>query len=290
MMLPILGIKTLTHFCIHPPAYSLSRRSFFITIDYMKNLINCENLTKRYASDFFLTKKKKAIDSVSFNVGQGEVFGIVGPNGAGKSTTLKILMGFVRQSEGTATIKEIPSSLAESREHIGYLPENPTLYQNLSARDHLKFACRVTGNQKHDQNDRITEILQLVNLSGSADTSLRQFSKGMMQRAGLAYALIRDPEILILDEPMSGLDPLGRQLVIDIIKAYHARGTTILFCSHILTDVERVCDRIAIMNKGKILDITTPQSVKKHFADTVLDAGKTPLEAYFLKKLEGTAT
>jgi ABC-2 type transport system ATP-binding protein len=112
----------------------------------------------------------------------------------------------------------------------------------------------------------------------------------MMQRAGLAYALIRDPEILILDEPMSGLDPLGRQLVIDIIKAYHARGTTILFCSHILTDVERVCDRIAIMNKGKILDITTPQSVKKHFADTVLDAGKTPLEAYFLEKLEGTAT
>lgn len=252
----------------------------------MNKLISCENLTKHYTSDFFLLKKKTALEAVSFSVLQGEVFGIVGPNGAGKSTTLKILMGFVQQSDGITSIKGISSDQAESRKHIGYLPENPTLYHNLSVRDHLKFACRVSNFDKATHNERILKIIRTVNLDEVADIPIRQFSKGMMQRAGLAFALIREPEILILDEPMSGLDPLGRQLVIDIINEYHDKGTTILFCSHILTDVERVCDRIAIMDKGKILDTTTPEDVKHYFADKELH-GKTPLEAYFLEKLKG---
>jgi ABC-2 type transport system ATP-binding protein len=254
----------------------------------MTTILDCKKLSKDYASGFFLHKKKKALNGIAFQVFKGEVFGIVGPNGAGKSTTLKILMGFVSQSEGTALIQGSATHEAKSRKHIGYLPENPTLYHNLSARDHLKFACQIASFKKTERNQKITEILKIVHLEDVADIPLRQYSKGMMQRAGLAYALIRDPGILILDEPMSGLDPLGRQLVIDIIKKYHAKGTTILFCSHILTDVERVCDRIAIMNKGKILDITTPDAVKQHFVDKTLDAGKTPLEAYFLEQLKGT--
>jgi ABC-2 type transport system ATP-binding protein len=252
-------------------------------------MLTCQNISKTYASDFFLIKKKKALESISFKISKGEVFGIVGPNGAGKSTTLKILMGFVSQSEGTASIQGIATNDARSRNHIGYLPENPTLYHNLSARDHLKFACQISSLKKTERDNKINEMLTAVHLADVADIPLRQYSKGMMQRAGLAYALIRDPEILILDEPMSGLDPLGRQLVIDLIKEYHARGTTILFCSHILTDVERVCDRIAIMNQGRILDITTPDAVKNHFSGTTPDAGKTPLETYFLEQLTGTA-
>lgn len=256
----------------------------------MKTILECLNLSKEYASDFFLVKKKKALDNISFEVSQGEVFGIVGPNGAGKSTTLKILLGFVLQCEGNAAIHGISTRSSASREHIGYLPENPTLYHNLSARDHLKFSCKVMGIEKNTSKHKIESILKSVNLFEVADIPLRQFSKGMMQRAGLAYALILDPEILILDEPMSGLDPLGRQLVIDIIKEYHAKGTTILFCSHILTDVERVCDRIAIMDKGKILVTTTPEAVKAHFADQPIEGGKTPLEAYFLEQLKGNNT
>lgn len=256
----------------------------------MKKLITCENLTKHYASDFFLVKKKTALNAISFTVSQGEVFGIVGPNGAGKSTTLKILMGFVQQSEGTTSINGISSNQAISRKHIGYLPENPTLYNNLSVRDHLKFACRVSDLDRATSEKKILNIIRTVNLSEVANTPIRQFSKGMMQRAGLAFALVREPEILILDEPMSGLDPLGRQLVIDIIKEYHSKGTTILFCSHILTDVERVCDRIAIMDKGKILVTTTPEAVKDHFVGKQIEGGKTPLEAYFLEQLKGNNT
>jgi ABC-2 type transport system ATP-binding protein len=255
---------------------------------FMDTILDCNSLSKHYASGFFLIKKKKALDQISFRIKEGEVFGIVGPNGAGKSTTLKILMGFVSQTEGTASIQGIATHEAKSRKNTGYLPENPTLYHNLSARDHLKFACQISDLQKSERNQKINSTLKAVNLEDVADIPLRQYSKGMMQRAGLAFALIRNPEILILDEPMSGLDPLGRQLVIDIIKQYHAKGTTILFCSHILTDVERVCDRIAIMNKGRILDITTPDAVKQHFIGKTLDAGKTPLEAYFLEQLKGT--
>lgn len=256
----------------------------------MTNVISCNNLSKQFPSGFLLRRKKSALDKVSFQVGKGEVFGIVGPNGAGKSTTLKILMGFIFQDQGDATINEIPTNSATSREHIGYLPENPTLYHNLTVKDHLRFALTISENIKSNTSNTISAVLETVDLQEVANIPIRQFSKGMMQRAGLAYALIREPKILILDEPMSGLDPLGRQLVTDIIDKYHALGTTILFCSHILTDVERVCDRLAIMNNGKIIDITTPESVRKNHSATNLIGEKTPLEKYFLEQIKGTST
>ena len=172
--------------------------------------------------------KKVALHDISFNVCPGEVFGIIGPNGAGKSTTLKILMGFIRSDSGDAQINGNPVGSVSSRNQLGYLPENPSLYPNLTITEHLKFACRLEPNLSGKNTERIQELIKKVALSDAANVPIKKFSKGMVQRAALAYALIADPQVLILDEPMSGLDPLGRQLVIDIINECNQKGMTIL--------------------------------------------------------------
>jgi len=223
-----------------------------------------------------------ALRSLSFDVAEGEVFGVIGPNGAGKSTTLKILMGFIKADHGTITLFGGLPDDARTHRHIGYLPENPCLYDNLTITDHLRFAARTTGFTG-SVTARIDEILSQVGLDGHARSPLRRFSKGMTQRAALAYALFHEPDLLVLDEPMSGLDPLGRQLVVDIIRDRHAKGKTILFCSHILSDVERICDRIAIMNHGELQTITTPEQICDYNIPDSLPETTTPLEAYFLQ-------
>lgn len=249
-----------------------------------QQVINFAGIGKSFRHDF-TGSEVVALRDLSFSVDRGEVFGIIGPNGAGKSTTLKILMGFIAATAGSAGIFGRPPSDSSVHQHIGYLPENPSLYENLTVVDHLYFAARTT-NFRGSVAARVEEILARVDLAQVAKLPIRRFSKGMTQRAALAYALFHEPELLVLDEPMSGLDPLGRQLVVDIIRDYHARGHTIIFCSHILTDVERICDRIAIMNHGELQTIATPDQLQNYAIPPELPKTTSPLEAFFLEILK----
>jgi ABC-2 type transport system ATP-binding protein len=248
-------------------------------------VITFAGVGKSFPQDFS-RKSSPALRDLSFEVAPGEVFGIIGPNGAGKSTALKILMGFIKADRGLISIFGQPPADSSVHQRLGYLPENPCLYENLTISDHLRFAARTTGFSG-SVSARIEEILALVDLAQVARKPIRSFSKGMTQRAALAYALFHQPEVLVLDEPMSGLDPLGRQLVVDIIRDYNARGNTILFCSHILTDVERICDRIAIMNRGELQAMTTPEQLREYAIPPGLPEIISPLEAYFLSRLKG---
>lgn len=228
----------------------------------------------------------QALRDVSLHVQPGEIYGIVGPNGAGKSTLLKILLGFVRPSAGSVRLNGLCPADSLCRRSVGYLPENPCLYDTLHIVDHFKFIQRVLKMPPSDFERRVQQVLRMVGLAQVGSKAIRAFSKGMVQRAALGCALFSNPGVLILDEPMSGLDPLGRRMVIDIIREYHAQGNTVLFCSHVLTDVERICDRIAIMDRGAlVLTVTPPQLA----AEATCENGETPLEALFMRTVAGEA-
>lgn len=249
--------------------------------------IECKNLTKKYRSGFLKRQTITANDNVTFSVKEGEIFGIIGPNGAGKSTTLKIIMQFIRQDEGITLLHN--SHYHVIPPEIGYLPENPSLYPHLTLEEHLSFACDSINISTKESKSRIENVLETVQLTKQKKQQIRSFSKGMTQRAGLAYALITYPKILILDEPMSGLDPVGRQLLIDIIKQHNQEGTTILFSSHILNDVERICDKIAIMDKGTIVLTIAPHHITAKLSESNfhLDKTKSPLENLFFHTIQG---
>ncbi|MFW8601733.1 ABC transporter ATP-binding protein [Desulfobacterota bacterium M19] len=242
-----------------------------------RTIIQFQKVTKIYHGELF-KKKSVALRGVSLEVQQGEIFGIIGRNGAGKSTSIKILMGFVKHSSGRVSLSGREPYEAKCHMGLGYLPESPCLYQHLTIIDHLNFAAAITNIPDHEVKPRIEQILQRVGLSQAGRIKIKKFSKGMTQRAALAYALLHDPDILILDEPMSGLDPFGRQMVIDIINDYRARRKTVLFCSHILTDVERICDRIGVMNRGRIIKNMRPDEIPP----TTGRHSKSPLEALFI--------
>lgn len=251
-------------------------------------LIACQEVNKTFFHGFWQKKTKPALQDLSLAVRRGEVFGIVGPNGAGKSTAIKILMGFVRPDSGQVRINGLDARDPAAHAQVGYLPENPSLYKNLTVSDHLRFAARLAGMNRIETTQRIDEVLTTVDLTASARMPIRRFSKGMTQRAALAYALFLQPQILVLDEPMSGLDPLGRQLVVDLIRDYHSRGNTILFCSHVLSDVERICTRIGLMHQGRLATITSPEELARMPLEP--SQGKTPLETLFLKTVRGDGT
>lgn len=241
---------------------------------------SCDSIHKAYRTGCLKPTRKQALFDVTFQVEDHEIFGIIGLNGAGKSSILKIFMGFIKPDSGTASIGGKAVTSYDCRRQIGYLPEHPSLYPHLSITEHLQFGCRIGGLSPETTKTRIQTVLENVDLSDVAKMPIRGYSKGMTQRAALAYAILLEPAILILDEPMSGLDPLGRQLIIDIIREYQGRGTTILFCSHILTDVERICDRIGIMHKGKLESIISAESLRDK--DSTHHRGQTPLEQLFL--------
>ncbi len=249
-------------------------------------IIDCHNLSKSYRTGFFQKKSKPALNDLTFTVNQSEVFGIIGPNGAGKSTVIKSLMGFIRPDQGSAYLGSHKCGSRNSLTNVGYLPENPSLYKALSVVDHLHFAGRLAGMTKENLQKRIEELLHIVGLTDSATIPIKRFSKGMTQRAALAYALLLKPDILILDEPMSGLDPLGRNLVVSIIRDYHDQGNTILFCSHILSDVERICNRIGIMHNGELVSITSAAELMEK--QPYLAPIKSPLEELFLSIVQTT--
>ena len=246
----------------------------------MKNetLISFRGVSKTYKGDF-LGKANTALHDLSLEIKAGEILGIIGRNGAGKSTTLKILLGFIRHDSGEVCLKGLPPSEPAAHEQLGYLPESPCLYENLTVTEQLKFAARVSGLSAKEAKGAIKRVLDRMDLAQAANIPLRKFSKGMTQRAAIAFALIHEPDILILDEPMSGLDPLGRQLVVDIVHDYHQQGKTVLFCSHILSDVERICTRIGIMNRGRLVADMRPEALPPT-AESSTD--KSPLESFFL--------
>jgi ABC-2 type transport system ATP-binding protein len=196
-----------------------------------------------------------ALRDVSLTVKRGEVFGFLGPNGAGKTTTIKILMGLIAASGGTAKIMGMDAGTRAARYRIGYLPENPSFYDFLSAREYLAFAADVFALEISKRAERIHDTLRLLDLWDARDRPIRQYSKGMVQRLGLAQVLVHDPVVLILDEPMSGLDPIGRVLVKKIILDNREKGRSIFFSTHITSDVEAVCDRVGIIMDGSLRSV-----------------------------------
>ncbi len=212
-----------------------------------------ENLTKSYVSGWPGRPPFVALDGLSLRVGRGEIFGFLGPNGAGKTTTLKILLGLVRATSGKAFLLGQPAGDVATRGRIGFLPESPYFYDYLTAEEFLGFYGQLAGLGRTAINQRVTDLLKLVGLVDARTRQLRKFSKGMLQRIGLAQALIHDPELIILDEPMTGLDPIGRKQVRDLILSLRDQGKTVFFSTHILHDVEMICDRVGIVMKGRLV-------------------------------------
>ena len=208
------------------------------------------NLGKVYTEK--LTRKVVALEGLDLEVRRSEIFGFIGPNGAGKSTTIKLLTNLIRPTTGEARILGVPVSQASSRRSLGYLPENPNYYGYLTALELLEMAGRVHGLGSQEIRQKSREVLELLDLPLEKRRTISGFSKGMVQRVGLAQAIFHDPEVVILDEPMSGLDPPGRKLVADLMLDLRDRGKTIFFSTHILHDVEVICDRIGIITRGRL--------------------------------------
>ena len=209
-------------------------------------------LTKDYPHGFWRPRPRRALDHLNFTIEAGEVFGLLGPNGAGKTTTLKLLMRLIYPTEGSARLLGKPIDEIDVHHRIGYLPEAPYFYDYLTGREFLDYCAQLFGYDKTRRRQRVGELLDRVGLREAADVALRHFSRGMLQRVGIAQALINDPDLVFLDEPMLGLDPVGRREVRDLILEMRARGKTICFSTHILADVEALCERVAILNRGRL--------------------------------------
>lgn len=215
-------------------------------------VLQVQGLRKTFRKPFSRTQVE-AVRGVSFTVERRDIFGFLGPNGAGKTTTLKMLTGLIRPTSGKATVlgREVPSPEAMGR--VGYLPENPYVYPYLSPREFVTLAGQLNGLRGKNLKSRTEAVLERVGIAYAMDRPAKSLSKGMLQRTGLAAALVHDPELLVLDEPMSGLDPVGRKEVRDLIVAERASGRTVFFSSHVLADVELLCDRVVILKKGEIV-------------------------------------
>jgi ABC-2 type transport system ATP-binding protein len=215
--------------------------------------IEIDNLTKDYETGFWRKRKTRALDGLSLSVESGQIFGFLGANGAGKTTTLKLLMGLIYPTAGTARILNRDIGDVAMHARIGFLPENPYFYDYLTAREFLNYCGELFGLDRATRERRTEELLTRVNLETEGwNRHLRKFSKGMLQRVGLAQALVNDPEIVFLDEPMSGLDPVGRREVRDLIASLRTQGKTVFMCSHILSDIEVLCDSVAILKQGRL--------------------------------------
>src|ERR1700693_1680107 len=212
-------------------------------------------LEKTYMVGFWRKRPKRALEPLHLTVEEGEIFGFLGPNGAGKTTTLKMLMGLVFPTAGTARILGHEWTDPEVKAQIGFLPEQPYFYDYLTAHELLNYYAQLSGVAAKDRKRRIEEVLQRVGLTDVKGVQLRKFSKGMLQRAGIAQAILHDPKLVFFDEPMSGLDPLGRREVRELMEQLKQEGKTVFFSTHILSDAEALCDRVAIINKGELKSV-----------------------------------
>ena len=209
-------------------------------------------LEKTYTVGFWRKHPRCALRPLSLTVEEGEVFGYLGPNGAGKTTTLKLLMGLMFPTAGSARILGMPVDDPRVKAQIGFLPEQPYFYDYLTARELLEYYAQLSGVESRECGRRAAAVLERVRLSDVAGVQLRKFSKGMLQRVGIAQAILHDPRVIFLDEPMSGLDPVGRREVRDLIGSLKQEGKTVFFSTHILSDAEALCDRVAILHKGEL--------------------------------------
>lgn len=223
-------------------------------------VLAAQNLCKHFRSDWTF-KKKTVLQDVSFEVLRGQAFGFVGPNGAGKTTTIKILLDLVRPSSGRVRLFGRSPGEPAARASLGYLPERPYLYDHLTARETMRLYAGLYGIFGAEAEKQIDELLELVDLRQTGKTRTKSFSKGMLQRLGLAQALLGDKRLVVLDEPMSGLDPIGRHQVREILLRLHAQKVTVFFSSHILNDVETICDAVAMIFKGRIHKVGSVQSL-----------------------------
>jgi ABC-2 type transport system ATP-binding protein len=210
------------------------------------------DLEKSYLVGFWRKRPKVALRPLRLTVEDGEVFGFLGPNGAGKTTTLKLLMGLVFPTAGTARILGLDMDDPQVKSQIGFLPEQPYFYDHLTARELLNYYGQLSGVPAKGRSERVEQMLSRLGLSDSAGVQLRKFSKGMLQRVGLAQAILHDPKLVFLDEPMSGLDPMGRREVRDLIQQLRHEGKTVFFSTHILSDAEALCDRVAVIHQGEL--------------------------------------
>jgi ABC-2 type transport system ATP-binding protein len=223
--------------------------------------IETENLTKEYPHGFLHLQKRMSLEGLNMQVETGEIFGFIGPNGAGKTTTIKLLMRLIFPTAGSARILGKPISEIEMHRDIGYLPEQPYFYDYLTAAELLDYFARFHDLTAADRKERVQQMLKKVGLETTGKIQLRKYSKGMLQRVGMAQAILHDPKVVILDEPMSGLDPVGRREVRDIILELKRDGKTVMFSTHILSDAEMLCDRVGVIVGGKLRGIGDPEQL-----------------------------
>jgi len=223
--------------------------------------IETENLTKEYPHGFLNLKKRKSLEGLNMQVEAGEIFGFIGPNGAGKTTAIKLLMRLIFPTAGTARILGKPISDIDMHRDVGYLPEQPYFYDYLTAAELLDYFARIHDLPAAERRQRVAAMLKKVGLETAGKIQLRKYSKGMLQRAGVAQAILHDPKVVILDEPMSGLDPIGRREVRDIILELKQEGRTVMFSTHILSDAEMLCDRVGVIVGGKLRGIGAPEQL-----------------------------
>lgn len=219
----------------------------------MSIVVATHNLSKTYKVGFWKTRTLLALDNLNLEIRANEIFGYLGPNGAGKSTTFKLLMSLIYPSSGEAEILGKSVFNLRARQQIGYLPENPYFYEYLSAEEFLSFYASFFEYSVTEIRNKVNRLLRMTDIFHARKLQLRKFSKGMLQRVGIAQALINDPQVVFLDEPMSGLDPMGRREVRDLILSLKKEGKTVFFSTHILNDVETLCDRVAVLNHGKLI-------------------------------------
>ncbi|MFN0061985.1 MAG: ABC transporter ATP-binding protein [Myxococcaceae bacterium] len=223
----------------------------------METAIECKGLRKVFQLGFWMNRRVEALAHLDLTVLRGEVFGFLGPNGAGKSTTIKILTRLIRPTSGEATVLGAPPGDPRTEQRVGFLPENPVFYDHLTGRELLAYYAQLVRLPRPQRAARIAELLDLVGLTRAADYQVRRYSKGMVERLGIAQALLQDPDLVILDEPTSGLDPVGRREVRDIILSLRQRGKTVFFSTHIIPDVEAVCDRVGMVVNGRLSALGT---------------------------------
>jgi len=227
--------------------------------------VEINKLSKDYETGFWRKRKVRALDELCLTVEAGQIFGFLGANGAGKTTTLKLLMGLTYPTAGSARILGRDISDVSMHARVGYLPENPYFYDYLTAREFVAYCGELFGLNRVNRESRAEELLTRVNLEKKSwDRQLRKLSKGMLQRVGLAQALVNDPEVVFLDEPMSGLDPVGRREVRDLIASLRTQGKTVFMCSHILSDIEVLCDNVAILKRGKLAHAGSLEELRAH--------------------------
>lgn len=244
--------------------------------------VSVKNLTRVFRLPTLRKQTVLAVDDVSFEVGVGQIYGLIGPNGSGKSTTMKVLLGLLRATKGSCAIFGKDSARVDSREDVGFLPENPYFYRHLTGREMLAFYGKLCGIHGAALKDRIGELLKLVDLEHAADRRLSGYSKGMLQRIGLAQAIIHRPRLVVLDEPTAGVDPGGSRKIRDLIFTLKDSGISVILSSHLLEQVQEVCDRIGIIYKGKLVkegELSTLMSIENQTEILLRDASPELLAA-----------